>query len=105
MILTLEEAIAREEDIVADNERFCAVAPSEITAPAYHSATYHRQIAGWLKELAGRKTGKWEYHNLFRTCSACRKTTGEKDDFNDWIPDKYCPNCGAKMEVEDADSN
>lgn len=48
-----------------------------------------------------RKTGKWEYFNLFRTCSVCRKTTGEKDDFNDWIPNKYCPYCGAKMEVDE----
>ena len=51
MILTLEEAIAREEDIFAKNKRFCDVAPPEITAEAYHSATYHRQIAEWLKEL------------------------------------------------------
>lgn len=48
-----------------------------------------------------RKTGKWEYRNMLRICSECGGITGEKDDFNDWLPDKYCPNCGAKMEVNE----
>ena len=58
-------------------------------------------LAMAIEALQERKTGKWEYFNLLRTCSVCRNTTGEKDDFNDWLPNKYCPNCGAKMEVDD----
>ena len=94
MIVTLEEAIAREEGIVAENERFCAVAPSE-SAEAYHSATYHRQIAEWLKELAGRKTGKWIDTGSGQECSCCMEIQYGYDNGR-----RYCPNCGAKMEVD-----
>ena len=124
MILTLEDAIEREESIATENERFCAVAPPEITASEYHSAKYHRQIAGWLKELAERKTGKWVLsQNQIDwgwdiNCSVCGK--GDNGFFangrenaecklkHQYLMDakkkesmRYCNYCGAKMEVEE----
>lgn len=53
-----------------------------------------------------RKTGKWirceAYpHHIY--CSECYKTFIPNDEMRAWVdgdlPRKYCPNCGAKMEV------
>ena len=40
-----------------------------------------------------QKTGRWIFNGYYE-CSECGKTT-----YNDTY--KYCPNCGAKMEVEE----
>jgi len=104
MILTLEEAIEREEGIVAENERFCAVAPSE-SAAAYHSATYHRQIAEWLKELAGRKTAgvsRWIdcTEDGYVECPVCGHLTtcGSEDEIEDL---HFCFWCGTRLGVDE----
>lgn len=58
-----------------------------------------------LAETEERKTGKWivwkdcEGKTRELTCSECgcqRRT---------WVNPNYCEDCGAKMEVDDADSN
>ena len=55
-----------------------------------------------IEALKERKAGKWipqiNFGNHRRyACSLCGKEGFEGD--------KYCSNCGAKMEVDDADSN
>ena len=58
-----------------------------------------------LKEVSDKPSGKWEHISYFdggygmnETCSNCGCTIhGQIFD----LIDKYCPNCGAKMESED----
>ena len=52
-------------------------------------------------DVAPVKHGKWEYipsDGKFRAiliCSKCKKCVGEYDRY------KFCPNCGAKMDLEE----
>ena len=58
--------------------------------PVYHA------LSEAIKALSERKTGKWEkYEGRFDfnyECSECSCSSFDKTD--------YCPQCGAKMEVE-----
>lgn len=52
-----------------------------------------------LSSVSTEKTGRWEKHSYFKDayiCSVCN--TGGNMVYKDF---KYCPNCGAKMEVEE----
>lgn len=42
------------------------------------------------------KHGKWETNKVafMKTCSLCDKSVDQSHDYN------YCPNCGAKMDLE-----
>lgn len=58
-------------------------------------------------EVEPVKRGKWIYDNQFHwyraSCSECgykRVTDIKAEKWNGW---KYCPNCGANMEGEEAD--
>ena len=52
---------------------------------------------------AERKTGKWiDGHS---TCSICKWYQTNRYGFVVRVDYNYCPNCGTKMEVDDADSN
>ena len=58
-------------------------------------------------EVEPVKRGKWIYDNQFHwyraSCSECgykRVTDIKAEKWNGW---KYCPNCGAKMDAEEAD--
>ena len=51
-------------------------------------------------ECQERQAGEWERDMWFRTCSVCGATTAETDDEGDYIPDNYCPNCGACMKED-----
>lgn len=59
------------------------------------------------KPYKGRKTGKWivekDCEGKTRTliCPFCKWKSGRYA----WEDYKYCPNCGAKMEVDNADSD
>ena len=63
-----------------------------------------RGVYGRCEELINalpsvtQKSGKWLEHSYARKCSACGSVTCWTDDEGTPIPDKYCPNCGAKME-------
>lgn len=51
--------------------------------------------------LMEQKTGKWEikyskHGVIFPICSNCDYAS------TSWVRTKYCPNCGVKMEVDDA---
>ena len=49
-----------------------------------------------------RKTGHWLWDRGARTCSVCgqMRYIGKTS-----VKDHYCPNCGAKMEVEQDNGN
>lgn len=52
-----------------------------------------------IKALASRKTGYWiDANNGFFNCSECGAYRSMLPAFKE----NYCPNCGIKMEVEDA---
>lgn len=58
-----------------------------------------RALIADLPSVSTEKTGRWEKHSYFKDayiCSACN--TGGNMVYKDF---KYCPNCGAKMEVEE----
>ena len=51
-------------------------------------------------DVAPVRHGRW---NADETCSCCgeKSTEGlDAEKWNYWLPD-YCPNCGAKMDLED----
>lgn len=61
-----------------------------------------------LKEaptIEERKTGKWidKWHNDSRYCDQCGAVL--EGDYWYWRNNYYCYHCGAKMEVEDAETN
>lgn len=47
------------------------------------------------------KTAEWNYSFQFRTCSKCGCCITDFDDEGTYIPDNYCPNCGARMNEEE----
>lgn len=53
-------------------------------------------------EKAERKTGKWISKAMWYVCSECNMDFDSEIAFvcDGSLPD-YCPNCGAKMEVQD----
>ena len=54
-----------------------------------------------IKALEGQKTGEWENdeHDMPR-CSECGYITEYNKYIDDYYYSDWCPNCGAKMEVE-----
>lgn len=78
---TLDEAIKHEEKIVADNEKFCKVAPNNC-AEAYHCAEEHRQLAEWLKELKELK----QTNTAESPCKTCPQDCDTTCDiYNEWL--------------------
>lgn len=72
----------------------------------------HADAAAAIEALQAQlpKRGKWlpyefNANGIWHTCSVCGVAYQYKDAPNSgwWINHKYCPNCGAKMEVQDAD--
>lgn len=57
------------------------------------------------QENLERKTGKWidKWHNDSRYCDQCGAVL--EGDYWYWRNNYYCYHCGAKMEVEDAETN
>lgn len=49
------------------------------------------------------KTGHWIDHRYYMECSTCEFPWKYSENMAEQF--KYCPNCGAKMEGSDADSN
>lgn len=48
------------------------------------------------------KTAEWNYERFgYRTCSNCGYSNVGTDDDGVFIPNNYCPNCGAKMKEEE----
>ena len=45
--------------------------------------------------------GKWNYIDWgVAVCSMCKKRGFKRDYHGNDLPTKYCPNCGAKMDLE-----
>ena len=90
-----EQTVTREEAA----RRFAEKAEDHYYVPKLREMY---QMAAEALSEEPRKAGRWErYPSAFdRKCSVC----GVEIDFlrNPMIKDcKYCPNCGAKMEVEE----
>lgn len=112
--MTLEEAIrhcnVKEEELRAEATAWLIngsmVAESNRKA-CLECAEDHRQLAEWLSELKsrrenGRAKGKWILNDMAfdipgYKCTAC----GEVLDGMSVLNFKYCPECGAEMEVND----
>ena len=106
--MTLDESIKHEEEIANEYEKNAKHIREKMKSDIALSnaddldkyAKNHRQIAGWLRELKTLKehTGHWitlkdEWGDIHEAvCSYCDANGNHK-----W---HYCPNCGAKMEVE-----
>lgn len=95
-----------------------------------HLAESNKELQAELKELCDKKRefkracglivdepmqmpkrGEWvpyefNTNGTWHKCSVCGVAYKYKDAPNSgwWINHKYCPNCGAKMEVQDADT-
>ena len=54
-----------------------------------------------IEALQERKTGKWycDMYGVFR-CSSCGKSAHLDSRGHAWL-DRYCSQCGAKMEVDE----
>ncbi len=104
--MTLDEGIKHEEKVVEKNEKIASWFSVKEGNPNYDNcverAEEHRQIAEWLRELKRlreqtnpeRKPGKWVENKWGEeTCSECGYTHKAEGS-------NFCPNCGAKMEVE-----
>ena len=102
--MTLDEAIKHAEEVAEQNEWFEKNYLESIQCK--ECAEEHRQLAEWLKELKEYreqepKTGHWkrisidkysEHAKYWYRCDRCGKDNLGNTD--------WCPNCGAKMEVE-----
>lgn len=70
--------------------------------------TYIQEIAADVKNLPPvqpiRKRGKWGGKCGYRTCSECGYSGMVTDDEGEWIPEFFCPNCGAMMEESNGET-
>ena len=85
---------------MTDKEAIEALTDKDVVNP-YLTLDALEIAIGALRERAERKTGRWVHlPNIWGVvfCSECNYDLRINDT-------KYCPNCGAKMEVDDADSN
>lgn len=58
----------------------------------------------WIYDGEERKTGKWINHKDEHQCSICGEVVIADVYDGEWGSNgiyEYCPNCGAKMEVEE----
>ena len=61
------------------------------------------RIGGYLdgyEKAMEQKTGQWRINNRELICSNCDKSIFKHHKLNFDYKPKYCPHCGAKMEVE-----
>lgn len=67
----------------------------------YHGRKENSQICHYF-EMPERKTGKWvnDEHDIPH-CSCCQYIPAYDTATDDIYYSPYCPNCGAKMEVDE----
>ena len=80
----------------------------ELLRIAEHNAKvaeeYVDQQAKNLKDWAPVVHGRWECNKPCPVCGRDRFDGLDADIWADWQP-PYCPNCGAKMDLEDGEDN
>ena len=72
----------------------------EITMPCIF-ADLPNGLDGKHYTLETSHKGHWIDALYSRKCSECGYDMCKKDEWGQFIPDKACPNCGAKMESEE----
>lgn len=68
------------------------------------SDTYDKScIIGVLEELpSAQRTGRWIVDDEFIDCSSCRAEKWSRTPYESLVKRfRFCPNCGAQMEVEE----
>ena len=82
----------------------------EVAYPVVHGYNEHERgltltgIAQLLDEAPTikPKTGRWITHDDCIYCSKCRRSRRSRTPFEDLVKQfNYCPNCGARMEVDE----
>lgn len=59
---------------------------------------------GYIREFGMVRRGRWIQATTFPSyhyCSYCKSTHKMSKSCNKYVLFRYCPNCGAKMRVED----
>ena len=78
----------------------------EFTCLSDEAFVINRKIQEIVKKLPSieseRKPGKWIENDTIRQCNMCRALYPKGQRCGAY---HYCPNCGVKMEVDNADSN
>ena len=58
--------------------------------------------ANRILEIEPVRRGRWVIDDEFIDCSSCRKEKWSRVPYENLVKRfRYCPNCGAKMEVDD----
>ena len=97
MTMTIDEAISHAKEM-SKQDTICEECQKE-----------HTQLAIWLEELKILRTtmkhGKWQVldncSNEGVYCSVCQKKVYRKSYANQKVKLNFCPNCGAKMDLEE----
>ena len=89
----MDEYIKKEYAVDAVLDVYCDTPDVDLSCEKFEAAI--RKIP--TANVAPVRYGRWLYHTLIdghinAECSECHKVR---------IIDNYCPNCGAKMELED----
>ena len=68
-------------------------------ADGIHAMGYREGYKDAKADFEKKQTGEWLKDSYRRKCSVCGSSTCWTDDEGNDIPDQYCPNCGARMNI------
>jgi len=90
MKMTREEAISQLSDMRADYNCFSNEEPK------------YCALSMGIEALNEQKTGKWIVDDEYIDCSYCRREKWSRVPYEQLVSGfRFCPNCGARMEVDD----
>lgn len=75
--------------------KLIADAPTVEAVPVKHGRWKAYSVSHWTKRYDDNGDPEYKNHNEY-VCSICRRKTIVKE--------KFCPNCGAKMDLEEQDA-
>ena len=105
-----DDLISRQAAIDHLKKRLYETALNNNTEHPYYEEMADNRVSVWIEELPTIdpvKHGRWLKTEAFPHhvyCSECNNTYIPNDRLQIWtdgdLPRKYCPNCGAKMDME-----